>query len=352
MSRQIFRTQIFIMLPSTLSLLLSSPIAIFATVFCILSSVAYFLLCIHEKFSRDAPISVNYHFSRRCNYECGFCFHTEKTSDILSIEDAKRGMKLLTEAGMKKLNFAGGEPFLYTKFMAELLRYGKQDLAIESRSIVSNGSKITEKFLRENAAFIDILAISCDSFNPETNIAIGRGKRGENVAQMTRIAGWCREFGIKFKINTVVNSLNWEEDMTAQITTFQPFRWKVFQCLIVTGENENEQRKRDARKFLVSEEQWKVFCDTHKHLECFVPESNEMMKGSYLILDEYMRFLDKGDSEEKASESILKVGVKRAMRQVRWDDNAFRERGGIYDWNKDGGLGCSSSGARVKELEF
>jgi radical S-adenosyl methionine domain-containing protein 2 len=48
-----------------------------------------------------------------------------------------------------------------------------------------------------------------------------------------------------------------------------------------------------------------------------VPESNEMMKGSYLILDENMRFLDKGDGEEKASESILNIGVRKAMTQVK-----------------------------------
>lgn len=52
-------------------------------------------------------------------------------------------------------------------FMRELLRYGKEELGIESISIVSNGSNITEKFLRDNAVFIDILAISCDSFDLE-----------------------------------------------------------------------------------------------------------------------------------------------------------------------------------------
>jgi len=82
---------------------------------------------------------------------------------------------------MRKLDFAGGGPFLYPAFMRELLRYGKRDLGIESMSIVSNGSKITKKFLSENAAFIDVLAISCDSFDPKTNIKIGRGTTGENV---------------------------------------------------------------------------------------------------------------------------------------------------------------------------
>ncbi|CAG8972333.1 hypothetical protein HYALB_00001736 [Hymenoscyphus albidus] len=321
---------------------------------CLFSTTAYILYHLyrlHEIRTTTAPTSVNYHFSRKCNYTCGFCFHTEKTSSKLSLEDAQRGMRLLKEAGMKKLNFAGGEPFLYTKFLGDLLRYGKVDLQIESISIVSNGSKITEKFLRTHAAFIDILAISCDSFDPHTNIKIGRGKHGNNIETLKKIAGWCQAFGIEFKINTVVCSLNWNEDLTRLITQLQPFRWKVFQCLIVTGENDNEERKRDARLFLVSQQQWQTFCDRHKHLECFVPESNDMMTGSYLVLDENMSFLDKGDGEERASESILDVGVRTAMIQVRWERTTFLTRGGVYDWTKArSSEGCGTQ--ENKELEW
>ena len=46
------------------------------------------------------PLSVNYHFTRQCNYQCGFCFHTAKTSFVLPIDEAKRGLKMLKEAGM------------------------------------------------------------------------------------------------------------------------------------------------------------------------------------------------------------------------------------------------------------
>jgi len=28
------------------------------------------------------PISVNYHFTSKCNRECGFCFHTEKVNFV------------------------------------------------------------------------------------------------------------------------------------------------------------------------------------------------------------------------------------------------------------------------------
>lgn len=50
------------------------------------------------------PTSVNYHFTRKCNYKCGFCFHTAKTSFVLPLEEALKGLKLLKEAG--KLDFS------------------------------------------------------------------------------------------------------------------------------------------------------------------------------------------------------------------------------------------------------
>ncbi|KAJ5008625.1 Radical S-adenosyl methionine domain-containing protein 2 [Colletotrichum sp. SAR 10_99] len=273
----------------------------------------------------DAPVSVNYFPSRECNYACGFCFHTNTSGYILPLDEAKRGLRLLKEAGMRKLNIAGGEPFLHPKFLGELLRYCKEDLDLESVSIVSNGSKIQEKFLREHGRYLDILAISCDSFVRETNKAIGRGENGQadgdHVAQVFRIAEWCREYGIMFKLNTVVNIYNWDEDMAAQIAELAPFRWKVFQCLIVEGENEDDTRT---------------------------------MAGSYLLLDERLRFLDKGDGPMKKSDSLLDVGVKRAMQQVAWDKSAFDKRGGVYEWRKpqnvggDGGCG----GGDKKELEW
>ena len=265
------------------------------------------------------------------------------------------GLLLLKKAGMKKLNIAGGEPYLYPKFLTEILRYCKEELKVESVSIVSNGSLITEKLLKEQAPWLDILAVSCDSFNGETNRKIGRGTDGENSTRLFQLADWCRKYGIKFKLNTVVNIHNWDEDMVANMARLAPFRWKVFQCLVVEGENENATRKRDATKFLVTDEQWKTFCERHKDLPCYIPEDNKTMASSYLLLDEDMCFLDKGEGMMKKSQSILEVGVKEAMKQVIWDTKSFRSRGGIYDWGRTeiekSGTGCGDR-LRTKEMEW
>ena len=48
------------------------------------------------------PISVNFHYTRVCNFKCGFCFHTQKSTDHLPLEDAINGLKMLKESGTKK----------------------------------------------------------------------------------------------------------------------------------------------------------------------------------------------------------------------------------------------------------
>jgi radical S-adenosyl methionine domain-containing protein 2 len=305
------------------------------------------------------PISVNYHFTRRCNYSCGFCFHTAKTSHILPLARAKQGLTLLAAAGMRKLNFAGGEPFLYPVFLGELAKHCKQVLQLESVSVVTNGSKVTEAWLDRYGPFVDILAVSCDSFSAATNTAIGRAEPGRadgdddtsggaaHLQRVARLAQLCHTRGIRFKLNTVVNRYNVDEDMNGAIAAIAPFRWKCFQVLVVAGENDASAGSgalRDAARFRISDDEFAAFCRRHERNACFVPEGNAVMRSSYLILDEYMRFLNKGVGEP--TQSILDVGVPEAMRGVFWDEEGFERRGGIYDWSrgKTGGEGEEGAG--------
>lgn len=83
---------------------------------------------------------------------------------------------MLADLGMKKLNLSGGEPFYHPSYLGEICKYAKEVLGLESVSIVSNGSLIKRTFFSGYGKYLDILAISVDSFDEDTNVKIGRGK--------------------------------------------------------------------------------------------------------------------------------------------------------------------------------
>jgi radical S-adenosyl methionine domain-containing protein 2 len=161
----------------------------------------------------------------------------------------------------------------------------------------------------------------------------------------------CYEHNIKFKLNTVVCRYNFMEDMNDFIARLQPFRWKCFQVLIVKTENDGDSTSiRNAQAFTITDDEYELFCQRHQKQDSFIKESNSIMRSSYLILDEYMRFLDKGDKNEYVmSGSILDVDVDTALKQINWDDDSFQKRNGQYDWTKEfSSLECSSD----KNLEW
>ena len=66
---------------------------------------------------------------------------------------------MLVEAGMEKINFSGGEPFLHKsgKYLGELVRYCKEELKLPSVSIVSNGSLITEDWFINYGNYLTLI---------------------------------------------------------------------------------------------------------------------------------------------------------------------------------------------------
>ena len=111
-----------------------------------------------------------------------------------------------------------------------MVRYCKEELDIDSVTIVSNGSKITESWMAEFGYYLDILAISVDSFDPEINAKIGRrsGSKSTHLESLQKVRAWCRDYNVLFKLNTVVNKFNFEENMTENI-----------RCVLVTFVKEN-----------------------------------------------------------------------------------------------------------------
>ena len=288
-----------------------------------------------------------------------FCFHTAKTSHMLSQAELRRVLREMRDAGAVKLNIAGGEPFLYPRELGDMVGYAKQ-VGYDSVSIISNGSRISREWFERHGSQLDILGVSVDSIEPQTLYALGRWPRGgrepkpgetaEAIGQLQhvrRAAELSREFGVKFKLNTVVTSANDGEDLTPLVNEAKPMRWKIFQALPLEGENTGAgaTKGHDVTPLLVDSARFAAYVQRAKanvfDASIIEAEDNATMQASYLLLDEYGRFLDSSQGGKTPTDSILEVGVEEAARQLAtrngFDAAAYARRGADYShkWSRD-----------------
>ena len=113
------------------------------------------------------------------------------------------------------------------ELLGQLVKYYKENLKLEAVSLVINGSKVSQKWLAKYGEYLDIMAVSCDSFNKAINTKIRRGT-GTYLKTVINLSRKCKEYGIMLKVNTVVNRYNFQEDINTAIEEIQPFRWKCF----------------------------------------------------------------------------------------------------------------------------
>ncbi len=234
----------------------------------------------------------------------------------------KEILNLLSEAGTKKLTLVGGEPTL-CPYLGQILIEIKS-LGITSM-IVSNGTGISEAFFSQYAGAIDWIGLSIDSPSEETQFELGRGT-GKHVSQTKEKAQLIQTSDICLKINTVITLLNLHQDFHQLINQLQPDRWKVFQVLPIEGQN-NEY----ISQLEVTKEEFSYFLYRHQDLTP-IGESNDDMKGSYLMIDPIGRFFQNTNNNLVFSDPILEVGIFKAINQVGWNSMKFQKRKGLYPW--------------------
>ena len=271
---------------------------------------------------------------------CKFCFAT--------FQDVKRDMELpkghlpekdcisvvdrLAEAGFEKINFAGGEPTLCS-WLPNLIKRAKEHGMVTS--IVTNGSRITDQWLSGLNGSLDWVALSIDTVDPEKLKRLGRARQGKDPIteeEYLRIASNIKRHGISLKINTVVTSVTWQEDFTDFIRLAKPERWKLLQALPVKGQNDTH-----IADFEITTEQFEAYVQRNRIVGNdgvdVVPEDNEMMTESYVMVDPAGRFFDNAQGSYTYSHPILKVGVEEALKDISIDPERFLQRGGQYDWH-------------------
>jgi radical S-adenosyl methionine domain-containing protein 2 len=267
---------------------------------------------------------------------CRFCFATfqDVRSQVLPkghlpTEDALRLVELLSTR-FRKLTFAGGEPLL-CPWLPELVRTAKARGAVTM--LVTNGSQLTPERLSRFEGSLDWVTLSIDSVSPETHARLGRAVHGKALTpdDYLRIAEGVRKAGMRFKVNTVVTSLNAQEDQAAFMRALRPERWKMLRVLPVEGQNSGK-----VEALLCPAEDFHSFVERHRPLEAdgivLVPEDNEDMRGSYAMVDPAGRFFDNATGGHRYSAPILQRGVDAAWSEVGFSMTRFEERGGRYNF--------------------
>lgn len=284
------------------------------------------------------PPSVNFHLWEPCNMRCRYCFATFQDVKQSILPKGHLPKELAIELVhqlapvFKKLSFAGGEPML-CPWLSELIAIAKSKGLITM--LVTNGSRLSLDWLNDHRHSLDWLTLSIDSALDSTHVQLGRAEKGRAMPaeQAVRMANACRELGIRFKVNTVVTSLNAHEDMNDLMLALKPERWKVFQVLSVKGQNSGS-----VEPLLCSSQAFQGFIKRHQCVSRsgieLVAEDNTLMRGSYAMIDPAGRFFDDTQIElgHTYSGPILELGVERAFRQISFSLSRFAARGGNYNF--------------------
>ena len=269
--------------------------------------------------------------------KCRFCFATFQ--DIgqdalpkghLPREDCLMVVEALATAGFDKINFAGGEPTL-CPWLPDLIRRAKE-LGLTT-SMVTNGSCVTWEWLDRVDGCLGWAAVSIDTVDPEKMKLMGRTTRAGPLSEndYLRILDMLRQRGIRLKVNTVVTRSNYDEDLAGFIVKARPERWKLLQVLPVRGQNDGL-----VDHFVITHEEFAHYVARNRYVESMgivvIAESNELMTGSYVMVDPAGRFFDNAAGTHVYSRPINQVGVDAALREVTIDPDRYRLRDGLYDW--------------------
>ena len=143
----------------------------------------------------------------KCNLRCVYCrsedsihYNDNLINDCLSLYDYKFIINGLSQVGIKKINFTGGEPLLYPN-LVELIRYTYYECNINDISITTHGiglHEIVEELKRNGLKAVNISLDSLKSYKYKEIT------RGGNLNDVLKSINRCLELGVKVNINCVI----------------------------------------------------------------------------------------------------------------------------------------------------
>ena len=180
-------------------------------------------------------IKVNLHICEYCNYHCAHCFAKFGCKATLPLENWKNIVDNIVSSGLvREINIAGGEPMIHHQ-MSEIVDYIRTyNIPV---SLVTNGSLMTEEWIRKNGRKFKTIGFSVDALTPELQRTVGRCTNSGVVISpesFGRKIALLREVNpdIKIKINTVVSQVNKLDNIADFIKEWNVDRWKLLKMQI------------------------------------------------------------------------------------------------------------------------
>lgn len=284
--------------------------------------------------------TVNLHLTSRCNFACKFCFAHYRGVPQLGRSSWLRIVQDLAASGVKKINFAGGEPFL-VPFLGDLIRAARE--AGTLTSVVTNGSLLKQEWFDEHCHNLDILAVSADSFQERILLELGRGRPG-HLAKLLEFLQYINNQRAKgayipyLKLNIVVTRRNLFDDPSEGVLLIRPDRVKVLQFCKIVGENDEA-----AKDLAVSSGEFELFLRRLRRRLLVAPEiaivgeSEADLRDSYLVVGPDGAFRDKRAGQNEVGLSLATAPLAQALASVysKADLGAIianmEKRKGIYD---------------------
>lgn len=274
------------------------------------------------------PETVNLHFHSACEMRCKHCFAVFRECGKQVLPELREVIRKIAEVpmgpGMKKprrVNFVGGEPTIHPYFI-NLVGYANESGL--RTSIVTNGYSLVRKRIPKELEVLDLVGVSIDSLQRDRNRQIGRSVNEKTISAEE----WYRFFeelsalSIPLKINTTITRHNLDEDFSEFIKKANPLRWKIFQAMVVSGQN-----CQNSGTWKVSRKEYDTFISRHRRAGVEIcPEPEDLMRGSYAMVSPDGRFFDSAEGYHRYSKPILDVGAEEAWNQVQCDEALFRER--------------------------
>lgn len=147
---------------------------------------------------------VHWEVTNRCNLRCKHCLPVSGPARDreLTTSEALAALESFQVAGVSRINFTGGEPFMRRDFLDILER----TVALGMRAAVITNATILQESILETVKRLGVeLGVSLDGTDEVTNDAIrGRG----SFAQVIEALGRCREMGVPTTLYVTVTAVN------------------------------------------------------------------------------------------------------------------------------------------------